>query len=106
MNAAGVAITPVGQNVLATGYRKLTQRLTGSLAFDATEFEVIAPQRWPAQAVMNPPLRAGRTGLFNNRRIYQTLIVFRGQGGFYAAFFKQGATQLIEPLPALAQAFE
>jgi hypothetical protein len=52
---------------------------------------------------MNPPLGASRTGLLNERPIHQAQIVLRGDGGFYAALFKQSATQLIEPFPALAQ---
>ena len=102
VDAAGVAITPVGQNVLTVDHRKLAQRLPGPIAFHGTEFEVVAPQRWPAQAIMNPPLGAGRTGLFNKRPIHQTQAVLRADSGSYPALFKQGPTQLIEPFPALA----
>src|SRR6516165_6391997 len=106
MDAAGVTITPVGQNVLALGYGILAQRLGGSLALDGAQFEIIAPQRWPAEAVVNPPLRAGRTRLLDNGRIDQAQRVLCGHRRCEPTLLKQGTTQLIEPFPTLAQPFE
>src|SRR6516162_646219 len=106
MDAAGVTITPVGQNVLALGYGILAQRLGGSLALDGAQFEIIAPQRWPAEAVVNPPLRAGRTRLLDNGRIDQAQRVLCGHRRCEPTLLKQGTTQLIDPFPTLAQPFE
>src|SRR3974377_1307679 len=106
MDAAGMTIPPVSQNVLAGGYGKLAQRFTGSLALDGAKFEVIAPQRRPAQTIVNPPLCAGRAGFLDQRRIDQAQRVLGDDSGCNPAFFEQGTTQLIEPFPTLAQPLE
>ena len=72
MNATGLAITPIGENVISGLEGILVQRFTGAGSFAGCDLKVIADQRRPLETIMDTPQTAGLARFLHNRRIDQT----------------------------------
>ena len=84
----------------------LLEGFPGSFSFDGCQFEKIACQRRPLQAVMNAPETSRSARFLDQGGVNQS----HGNGNFKAAlhatFFEQLTTESIKPALTLAQAFE
>jgi len=101
-----MTVAAIDKNVILGLQGKLPQRFTVSLSLRSGNFKVVANQCGPLQTVVNAPLTARLSGLFDHRRIDQSQRWNERRFSDKTAFLKQRATRPIQPILAFAQPFE